>query len=406
MYFLERNYIRKLVEYDPIVSDIIESFELQRLKKISFLGLLDKIFPTKNFSRYDHSLGVGYLGLFFCKNNSLSKTEGLYLIIACLLHDIGHLPYSHLTERIFDIDHKKRTYNLIRKGGNGYYNEENSVNNILKKNGIDPGRIIDILKSRSKYPFFNSLFDIPINLDTIEAINRCAFSLGIKNLDPLKIVETFKIKDGELVFNKNEFKLYDEFWSLKNRVYQNYIYSDENVKLEARYYYSLKNFFKNLKKNGNIEKYAIMHDDEFITFLFNSNINSKMRIILENIFNDHKKNPKELKVIRTNSFGKRNLKMLNDIIIMRLKNKFPDLEVFDRRSIRRFTINNTLDFYVENSKKELLFSRYRIEKYTIFVCLLSESLEKKRITIYIPDLDEQRFVKNKFSDIKEFFHDI
>ncbi len=406
MYFFEENYMKELNEYDAIVHDVINSFELQRLKKISFLGLLNKIFPTKSYSRYDHSLGVGYLGLYLCRIKSIPKEKGLYLVLACLLHDIGHLPYSHLTERIFKIDHKKRTFDLIKKGGNGYYDVENSVNRILKRNNIDPDKIIKILKSESKIGFINSLFEIPINLDTIEAINRCAFSLGIKGLNPLQILKTFKIKKDKLVLNKDDFKLYDQFWFLKNRIYQDYIYSDENIKLEARYYFSLSNFFRNLSKSESLEKYALMHDEEFIATMFNSDLNHKMKIILENIFHEHKENIEELKVVKTPSFGRRTLKIFNDFIIQRLKDKYPDLEVFDQRILRKFKIESTMDFYIENSKNDWLFRRYIIEKYAVFICLLSESLERKKITFYIPEFKIPRMIKHKFSDIKEFFHDI
>ncbi|MEQ9715572.1 MAG: HD domain-containing protein [Candidatus Asgardarchaeum sp.] len=137
-----------IFEPDEIV--LIDTCYMQRLRRIRQMGFLDFIFPDAVNTRFDHSLGVAHIakriysllkkrGLFkkifsdivanseLCKNlkekekeriiNLVTKLEEKVVTYAAILHDIGHVPFSHTGEGY---------YNILIEGNN------NSRNNLKK----------------------------------------------------------------------------------------------------------------------------------------------------------------------------------------------------------------------------------------------------------------------------------
>src|SRR3990167_748094 len=86
---------------DKWVKPFIDSQNFQRLRHIKQLGLGDFIFPGAVHSRFNHSLGCCYIGSQIAHKIGLVDEERQLVMIACLLHDIGHGPFSHAFEGIF-----------------------------------------------------------------------------------------------------------------------------------------------------------------------------------------------------------------------------------------------------------------------------------------------------------------
>lgn len=107
-------YIYVPCEY---LDNFINTLEFQRLQHVS-QSAVRSLFPCANHNRYMHSLGVFHIGQMIV--NALGETqEGIEqervksvqkaYLIACLLHDIGHAPYSHTFEDYFlDGDNLKK----------------------------------------------------------------------------------------------------------------------------------------------------------------------------------------------------------------------------------------------------------------------------------------------------------
>lgn len=91
----------------------IDTPHFQRLKRIKQITA-HVVYPNATHSRFEHSIGVMHLGSkifeliqkepLLRENINLSNT----VKYACLLHDIGHAPFSHGTENFFDADECKR----------------------------------------------------------------------------------------------------------------------------------------------------------------------------------------------------------------------------------------------------------------------------------------------------------
>lgn len=102
---------------DKWVKPFIDSPNFQRLRHIKQLGLGDFIFPGAVHSRFNHCLGCCYVASQIAHKIGLADEERQLVMIACLLHDIGHGPFSHAFEGIFHdklIQHEDWTPYFLR----------------------------------------------------------------------------------------------------------------------------------------------------------------------------------------------------------------------------------------------------------------------------------------------------
>lgn len=103
------------IELDrELVDRIVDTRPFQRLRYIRQLSATHLVYPGANHTRFEHSLGVYHLGRTVFKNLRTQSyfthkmtTAGLdeiqrTLECACLLHDIGHPPFSHMAEQFLD----------------------------------------------------------------------------------------------------------------------------------------------------------------------------------------------------------------------------------------------------------------------------------------------------------------
>lgn len=86
---------------DAWVKPFIDSPHFQRLRHIKQLGMGDFIFPGAVHTRFNHCLGCSYVASQIAHKIGLADEERQLVMIACLLHDIGHGPFSHAFEGIF-----------------------------------------------------------------------------------------------------------------------------------------------------------------------------------------------------------------------------------------------------------------------------------------------------------------
>ena len=86
---------------DDWVKPFIDSPHFQRLRHIKQLGLGDFIFPGAVHTRFNHCLGCSYVASQIAHKVGLADAERQLVMIACLLHDIGHGPFSHAFEGVF-----------------------------------------------------------------------------------------------------------------------------------------------------------------------------------------------------------------------------------------------------------------------------------------------------------------
>src|SRR5207237_8766289 len=107
------NYVSIERTKDGWLLDVLNSPEIQRLRRIHQLGVSYLTYPGADHNRLVHSLGVLHL-----MQQALQHIESLHgeehfqrgrapLLAAALVHDVGHGPFSHLFEPCLGIDHEE-----------------------------------------------------------------------------------------------------------------------------------------------------------------------------------------------------------------------------------------------------------------------------------------------------------
>jgi HD superfamily phosphohydrolase len=120
-----RDPVHGFIRADALEAALVNSRPLQRLRFIHQLGLTFLVFPGAEHSRFSHALGAMHLagrvydllcsragGLLPAGNGA---RERRLVRAAALLHDLGHAPFSHSAEELFEggIDHEQMTRRLI-----------------------------------------------------------------------------------------------------------------------------------------------------------------------------------------------------------------------------------------------------------------------------------------------------
>jgi len=77
--------------------------EFQRLRRIKQLGNASRIYPSATHTRFEHSIGVMHLAGVMCKVLGVSDRLTQLIQLAGLYHDVGHLPYSHLFDKVLEL---------------------------------------------------------------------------------------------------------------------------------------------------------------------------------------------------------------------------------------------------------------------------------------------------------------
>ncbi|MHA1757820.1 MAG: HD domain-containing protein [Promethearchaeota archaeon] len=281
-----RDIVHGYIELNEDDLNFIDTPIFQRLKRIR-QTTANAVYPNANHTRYEHSLGVMQLGqnIFdslrrrdqFADNKRLEEFEKTFRY-ACLLHDIGHTPFSHTLEGFYN---ELKCKNLLKKIDGITFDVENEENaaphermscivafdsfkNELQKMMVDFDLFCRMIlgisyssKDKEKN-FLNPLISIlnsHVDSDKLDYLLRDSFMTGVNLLilDRDRIVNSFIIHNNELILNAKSLSTISNLIYGRNALYM-WVYNHHVV-----VYYSsiLKRLIKYLiEKDGDIqEKY-------------------------------------------------------------------------------------------------------------------------------------------------------
>src|ERR1700677_3026803 len=114
------NYISINRDRDKWLLDLLDTPEVQRLRRIHQLGVSYLTYPGADHNRLAHSLGLVHLTqqalqhlARMSDDDAHASHGGAPVLVAALIHDVGHGPFSHLFEPCLGIDHEEWSIRII-----------------------------------------------------------------------------------------------------------------------------------------------------------------------------------------------------------------------------------------------------------------------------------------------------
>jgi HD superfamily phosphohydrolase len=180
-----------------LILKVIEHSYFQRLKRISQTGLSSFVYPGAHHTRFHHAIGAMHLmqlSLQTLKNKGvqISKEEETAALLAILLHDIGHGPFSHALES-----------SILE----GVHHEHISLFYFESLNRKFGGKLdLAIKMFKDEYPrkFFNQLISSQLDVDRLDYLKRDSFFTGVSegNIGSERIITMMNVVDDELVIEQ------------------------------------------------------------------------------------------------------------------------------------------------------------------------------------------------------------
>jgi uncharacterized protein len=150
-----------------LVFNLLEHPWIQRLRRIKQLGLSYLVYPGANHTRFEHTIGAVHLmrqviASLKLKGHNITDEEAEAAVVAMLLHDIGHGPFSHVLENtLVEIRHEEISSLLIAEL------------NRQMDNRLDLA--IEIFENRYHKSFLHQLVSGQLDMDRLDYLARDSF---------------------------------------------------------------------------------------------------------------------------------------------------------------------------------------------------------------------------------------
>ena len=211
-----------------ILFDVIEHPYFQRLRRISQTGLLNLIFPGATHTRFHHALGAMHLmftalSTLKLKGVKISVEEEKAALLAILLHDVGHGPFSHALENMLmdDWHHEKLSLLLMNKMNEEFQGELSMA--------------IEMFQGKYQRKFFNQLISSQLDVDRLDYLKRDSFYTGVSegNVNTQRIISMMNVSDDELVIDAKGIYSIENFLTARMFMYWQVYYHKTSVLAES-----------------------------------------------------------------------------------------------------------------------------------------------------------------------------
>ena len=215
--------IRDAVHGDIFVEDkflkIIDTPEFQRMRRIKQLSVANIVFPSADHTRFSHSLGCFYVmkqiiahfdSIFGKMGIEVSKQDKDIALLAALLHDIGHGPFSHAFEDIHpkgaaQVSHETWTSRIITCHSGTIYKQieetfgkgtaEKVSELIEKQRRVKSSEENYIIEKIDIFSVLSSLISSQLDADRLDYLVRDAYNCGVSfgKIDIQRIISALSL---------------------------------------------------------------------------------------------------------------------------------------------------------------------------------------------------------------------
>ena len=169
---------------------IMDMPQFQRLRRIKQLGLISMIYPGATHTRFEHSVGTMNLGSKLSSELGLSNDDVELIRASALLHDIGHGPFSHVSEGVLSVPHEELTKFVVTK---------TSMRDLLEEK-FDVNEIVDIVNGKG---YLGPIVSGELDVDRMDYLLRDSHNTGVAYgvIDYERIISNLKLEDDGLILD-------------------------------------------------------------------------------------------------------------------------------------------------------------------------------------------------------------
>jgi HD superfamily phosphohydrolase len=205
---------------DQMIWDLIDTKEFQRLRRIRQLGTSYLTFHGAEHSRFSHSLGVYEITRKIISQferggyTDWPREEKMVTLCAALLHDVGHGPFSHSIEEVFDTNHEDWTCRILL--------EHTEINRVL--HDYDPSypeRIAAVIRKTYDKPIVISLVSSQMDADRMDYLLRDAYYTGVNygTFDLDRILRVLRPHQGSIVVKESGMHAVEDYLMSRYQMY-------------------------------------------------------------------------------------------------------------------------------------------------------------------------------------------
>jgi len=248
---------------NSLIFDLIQHKYFQRLRRISQMGLSYLVYPGAHHTRFHHALGSMHLmqkaiNVLRFKEVTISDQEENGLLIAILLHDIGHGPFSHAMEHsiVNDISHEEISLKFMEK-----LDDEFNGNLTLA---------ISIFKGEYPRKFMCQLISSQLDMDRADYLKRDSFYTGVSegNINSERLITMLNVVDDELVVEEKGIYSVEKFLVARRFMYWQVYLHKTGVVAEQLLTQTLK------RAKELVEKGEVLVCSEALSYFLNSQISN------------------------------------------------------------------------------------------------------------------------------------
>ncbi|MCM3567149.1 HD domain-containing protein [Neobacillus mesonae] len=252
---------------DRAIWDLVGTKEFQRLRRIKQLGTTFLTFHGAEHSRFNHSLGVyeivrRMIDDVFDGREEWNAGDRLLTLCAALLHDLGHGPFSHAFEKVFDFDHEDFTRAIILG--------DTEVNKVL--NHVGPGfpeKVAEVIAKTSEKKLVVSMISSQIDADRMDYLQRDAYFTGVSygQFDMERILRVMRPREEQVVIKKSGMHAVEDYIMSRYQMYWQVYFHPVSRSAEViltKILHRAKQLFK--------ENYAFKHEPHHFVSFFCENV--------------------------------------------------------------------------------------------------------------------------------------
>lgn len=248
---------------NSLIFDLIQHKYFQRLRRISQMGLSYLVYPGAHHTRFHHALGSMHLmqkaiNVLRFKEVTISDQEENGLLMAILLHDIGHGPFSHAMEHsiVNDISHEEISLKFMEK-----LDDEFNGNLTLA---------ISIFKGEYPRKFMCQLISSQLDMDRADYLKRDSFYTGVSegNINSERLITMLNVVDDELVVEEKGIYSVEKFLVARRFMYWQVYLHKTGVVAEQLLTQTLK------RAKELVERGEVLVCSEALSYFLNSQISN------------------------------------------------------------------------------------------------------------------------------------